>query len=135
MGSYQRQSCGTPGRVLLVEDDFLVRDALVGLLEENGIDTVAVADGEQALAALHDAARPFQAAVIDLCLPGRIDGNELAGTLLALGTGVVLISGDHWRLDSLERSGTEAVCLAKPFGVDQLLGCIAQSASACLRDA
>lgn len=87
-------------RVLLAEDDELIRDALVGLLErEDDIQVVATArDGREAIdsAALH---RP-DVAVIDLQMP-RADGLEVIGELkrvLPHCAGVILTGHGHPRV-------------------------------------
>src|SRR5918998_1375365 len=62
-------------RILIVDDDRALRDALRRALVLAGYETVPVEDGERALAEV--AARPPDAVVLDIGLPdveGRIDG-------------------------------------------------------------
>lgn len=60
------------GRVLVVEDNALVRDALVRQLGGWGLDVQAVNTGEAAQAAI--AAAAFDAVLSDWRLPGTVDG-------------------------------------------------------------
>ena len=63
-----------PGRVLVVEDDASVREAVTLVLERAGYEVEAAADGLAALQAVKD--RPPDLMVLDLMLPG-IDGFEV----------------------------------------------------------
>ena len=61
-------------RVLVIEDDLLLGDALQAGLRGNGFAVEWLRDGESGAAAL--AADPFDAVVLDLGLP-RLDGRRL----------------------------------------------------------
>jgi len=61
-------------RVLLIEDDPLLGDALQAGLRDNGFAVEWLRDGEAGLAALD--ADGFDAVVLDLGLP-RLDGRRL----------------------------------------------------------
>jgi CheY-like chemotaxis protein len=68
---------GRGERVMLVEDEAALRKFVVTLLEELGYAVVAVADGEQALAAL-DEAESLDLLLSDVVLPGNLSGPQLA---------------------------------------------------------
>lgn len=82
-------------RVLLVEDDALVRRSLLRMLEGAGFAVVAAADGVAALATLEEAGS-FSVVVSDISMPG-LDGESLARRLAALRPSlpVVLMSGNR----------------------------------------
>lgn len=83
------------GRVLLVEDAVLVRDALAKLLRGWGLSVHAVSDAAQALDAM--ASKPFDAVLSDWRLPGAPDGLavlEAAATRLPELKLAVLITGE-----------------------------------------
>jgi two-component system, cell cycle sensor histidine kinase and response regulator CckA len=86
---------GPQRRVLLVEDDLLVRRALQRFLEHEGFEVAAVADGEEALALL-GASKRFACVVTDLAMP-RLDGGLLAEQLSREHPAlpVVLVSGNR----------------------------------------
>ena len=65
-------------RVLIVEDDALVRETAAAALEDAGFDVVEVATGEDALA---QARTGTDAVLLDIQLPGRLDGWDVAERL------------------------------------------------------
>ncbi|HET7204636.1 MAG TPA: HAMP domain-containing protein [Steroidobacteraceae bacterium] len=67
-------------RLLVVEDDAVERASVVELLHHDDIETVAVDDGESALAALRS--QPFDCVVLDLRLPD-VSGLELLDRMRA----------------------------------------------------
>ncbi len=69
-------------RILIVEDDPAVRDVVEHSLSREGMDTLAVGDGESALARLREEAEPFDLVVLDVMLPG-MDGVEVCREIRA----------------------------------------------------
>jgi CheY-like chemotaxis protein len=67
-------------RVLIVDDDDLVREGLVAYLEDEGMAARGVASGEEALALLGGGGT-FDVCVMDMRLPG-MDGNASIRALL-----------------------------------------------------
>lgn len=65
-------------RVLLVEDEFLVRLHGVDLLEEHGFEVIEAATADVALAAIETDPHAIEALVTDVNMPGSIDGVALA---------------------------------------------------------
>lgn len=82
-------------RVLLVEDDVLVRRSLIRALGQEGYDVIAVADGEEALALIRTAEQ-LDVVVSDINMP-RLDGELLADEIRSIAPRlpVVLISGNR----------------------------------------
>ncbi len=64
-------------RVLVAEDDVVSRTVLQALLAKTGMEVQAVESGEAALATLGSQMQSFDAAIVDLHMPG-IDGISLA---------------------------------------------------------
>jgi DNA-binding response OmpR family regulator len=75
-------------RVLVVDDEPMVRDVLSRYLERNGFEVDAAADGELALEAF-DARRP-DLVLLDLMLP-RVDGFEVFRRIRARGDSPVIM--------------------------------------------
>ena len=67
-------------RILLVEDEHHLAQGLSFNLEADGHDVAVVADGESALRRLHGERGAFDAAIVDVMLPGR-DGFDVAAEL------------------------------------------------------
>jgi CheY-like chemotaxis protein len=82
------------GRVLLVEDERLVRDAARVTLERAGFQVRAVGDAREALGLLGQPRRPFDVLVTDMVMPG-LSGRDLASRALSVEPplGVVVLSG------------------------------------------
>ena len=98
-------------RLLLVEDDAIVAEAMVGLLQSLGHRVVHVPHGLAALAAM--ATEPFDAALLDLDLPG-LDGLALARMLRAQARGLPLLA-------VTARSDADAEAQARAAGFDDFL--------------
>lgn len=65
------------GRVLLVEDELLVREVALEDLCEAGFDVTPANDGDEALEILHSGGE-FDLLFTDIRMPGATDGWELA---------------------------------------------------------
>jgi two-component system response regulator MprA len=107
-------------RILIVDDDRALRDALRRALVLGGYDTVLAANGEDALAEV--AAAPVDAVVLDIGLPD-IDGLEVCRRLRAAGDRVpvlMLTARDAVadRIDGLDAGADDY--LVKPFDLGEL---------------
>jgi two-component system, OmpR family, response regulator MprA len=108
-------------RVLIVEDEAAVRDALARALESEGYELALAEDGAQALATV--AHSPPDVLVLDVMLPG-IDGLEVARRLRAQRNQVPILMltargavGD--RVAGLDAGADDY--LLKPFALEELL--------------
>ena len=83
-----------PAKVLVVEDEPIIRIYVSDILEQNGFDVIEAATGEEALLQIAEGERVC-AIVSDVAMPGSIDGFELARRVRhdCPRTGVVLVSG------------------------------------------
>ena len=112
-------------RILLVEDDFDVREALAETLREEGYAVDCASDGEEALAYLRRGARPG-VILLDLMMP-RMSGSEFRmvqkvdPTLCHLP--VVLLSADG-RMEDKARALETAGAIRKPIDLGELLATI-----------
>ena len=109
------------GRVLVVEDDAAVRDAVQRGLTLNGFDVLAVSDAEAAMTEV--ARRSPDVLVVDIGLPG-MSGIELCARLRSLDvvTPVLVLSardqvGD--RVAGLQAGADDY--MVKPFALDELV--------------
>ncbi|RTQ33904.1 hybrid sensor histidine kinase/response regulator [Variovorax gossypii] len=125
-----------PGRVLLLDDELEIREAMTGLLRSHAIDAHAVADEAGAAAALRLAARegrPFDLLLCDYRLADGADGLD-AGLRLSQAEGattpLLLITGET-SPDRLQRVRESRVpVLFKPVVADLLLQAMAEVAVA-----
>ncbi|WP_428374406.1 response regulator [Lichenicoccus sp.] len=81
-------------RLLLVEDEFLIRMTLAEVLTDDGFEVVEAEDGDSALALLASEAG-IALMLTDIQLPGGIDGKTLAGKVREQKPGlpVIFMSG------------------------------------------
>jgi CheY-like chemotaxis protein len=112
--------------ILLVEDDFDVREAMVDALGEAGYRVLAARDGREALERLDEGPRP-DLILLDLMMP-RMDGYqfrvEQRGDPRHADIPVILVSADRKVHERYREMGVAAY-LAKPVRLQQLLGAIA----------
>jgi signal transduction histidine kinase len=112
-------------RVLLVEDEPQVREALLDALSQQGHVVHVAADGRAALAILER--EPVDVVVTDLALPG-VSGLEVARVAKQLrpGTPVILVTAWPAGPDAsrLEASGVDAV-IDKPVGLSEFRATVA----------
>ncbi len=114
-------------RILIVDNDDLVRTSIAELLRCDGFDAEVAGDGRLALQALNDAnerGAPFDAVITDVSMPG-MSGTELLGVIRKehAGTAVVLLTG-YATMESAVEAMRLGACdyLAKPV-VDEELRC------------
>jgi two-component system response regulator MprA len=109
-------------RILVVDDERAVRDALRRALELQGYEVELAADGAEALAALEANGQP-DAVVLDILMPG-IDGLEVCRQIRRSGNPVPVLMltardavGD--RVEGLDAGADDY--LVKPFALEELL--------------
>ena len=122
-------AAGVPGpgpaaprtRVVVVEDEAPVREALAEALIRHGHAALVAADGDEALALMQR--EPFEAAVVDLALAGR-SGLEVAQAAKRLrpGTPVIVVTAWPGRLhaEAVRASGVDQV-IEKPVAAAQVI--------------
>jgi CheY-like chemotaxis protein len=113
-----------PARVLVIEDDAAIREALVELLRGRGHTALAAADGPAGLAVVEREA--VDVVFTDLAV-AQVSGFDVARAVKRLrpGTPVVLVTGWPGRLDPAEvaASGIDRV-IEKPVGGTEVLAAL-----------
>ncbi len=110
-------------RVLLVEDDSLVRQFAEAALVSGGYSVVAVGNGPDALGAALHQERPFDLVVTDVVLPG-MGGNDLAERLADYLPGIKVLFVSGYTENAVVHQGVLSPgtsFLSKPFTVSSLL--------------
>lgn len=127
-GAARSAAGGLGERILLVDDEPLVRSALRRLLQSLGYQVSEAADGQAALAALRANPGAFDLVLSDQSMP-RLDGVGLARAIRAElpGLKVVLCSGYAEALDeeSTRAAGVQAV-IGKPIERAELAAALRQ---------
>ena len=108
------------GRVLVAEDEPVVRDLARRALEAAGFSVDAVEDGAEALDALDAPGSGYRALVLDLDMP-RVDGAAVLEAMARRGIELptLLISGNPGRAGQAPLAAARPM-LAKPFGLEGL---------------
>jgi signal transduction histidine kinase len=110
------------GKVLVVDDEEVVRKVLAALLQEFGFDPVEAPDGRAALSLCAAGKETFRLVLLDLTMP-LMDGSETLTALRRIypGLPVVFMSG-YSEQEASVRVGddTRSVFLQKPFLPNQL---------------
>jgi CheY-like chemotaxis protein len=118
---------GAAGHVLVVDDERTVRAELLELLEDEGYDVLAFANGREALDHLKAGARPA-VILLDVVMP-VMDGAQFRRALLddprLAAIPVVVITALPEEAESLV-PGDDVQAMAKPFSVDDLAALVAE---------
>jgi two-component system, chemotaxis family, chemotaxis protein CheY len=110
-------------RILVVEDNADVGDALCHLLEVEGFTATWASGGDEALALLREDPAGFGLILLDIMMPGmngwQFREHQLADAQLAR-IPVVVLTADRNAIGAVQSVGAVAALL-KPVDVDELL--------------
>ena len=84
------------GKILVVDDDEIMRDFYVRVFDNLGYRTVCAHDGEEAIAVLRDRPHEFALIMLDLDIPGRSGWDVIShvhGTTVLSCIPVIVIAG------------------------------------------
>ncbi len=113
--------------VLLVEDDWNVREALAAVLEDSGHEVKVASDGAEGLQLLRAGLRPC-VILLDLMMP-VMDGfafrREQRADPALTDIPVIVVSGSVRTMDEVCDMNVAAV-LPKPINCDRMLGLVAE---------
>jgi PAS domain S-box-containing protein len=119
------------GRVLVMDDERVVRSTAAGMLETLGYEVLAAADGAEAVAlyeAERRAGRPIAAVLMDLTVPGGMGGVEALRRLRVIDPAVRAVATSGYSNDPVMAAhgayGFSGV-LPKPYTLDDLARAIA----------
>lgn len=113
------------GTVLFVEDDSLVREAVMRALLESGFEVVAAEDGEAALRQLESATRRPDVVFSDVVMPGQVSGIDLAGILRQRYPGLPVILATGYTEQQVALPDVQV--LAKPYAIEQLVAILSKA--------
>jgi CheY-like chemotaxis protein len=106
------------GRVLFVEDDALVREAVVRGLEESGFEVLTAASGDRALEMI-EAGLEIDVVFSDIVMPGKLSGIDLAALLRERRPRLPVVLATGYTDQRATVPGVQV--LAKPYQIGQLV--------------
>ena len=120
-GGATPQAPGT--RVLVVEDDVLVRMVTVEAMEEAGYEVIAAENGAEALTLLDREGGLLAAVVTDVAMPGGVSGTEVARRIERDRPHLALILTTGYTADAIpvEEMPASFAFVPKPFSTDDLV--------------
>lgn len=115
------------GRILLLEDDLMVRDLLRRALENAAFEVVETGDGKDTLRHYQEAMQqghPYDIAILDLTIPDGMCGRETMMHLRRIDPQILAIVSSGYRDDPVMKDCAAygfAAALPKPYQVEGLL--------------
>lgn len=118
-----------PLRVLVVDDEPLIRWALAETLSERGDIVMEAGTGERALRALKDSFRSPDVVLLDYCLPDSSGLSLLSNVMcLAPRSQVILMTADCTQDVADDALGLGAFCVTiKPFDMQRIAALVHQA--------
>jgi CheY-like chemotaxis protein len=115
------------GKVLIMDDDMIVRTVVETLLKKTGYTAVCAANGTQALAIYKEALEkdePFTVTIMDLTIPGGMGGKETVKQLREIDPHAKVIVFSGYSNDPIftdyREFGFDGV-LSKPFSIEEFM--------------
>ncbi len=114
------------GKVLVMDDEEVLRDLALEILDTIGYEGAAVKDGAEALAAYRDAmeaGRPFDVVIMDLTVPGGMGGREAVGKLLRMDPRAKAVVSSGYSNDPVMadyRGHGFCGVIAKPYSIHEI---------------
>lgn len=114
------------GRVLVMDDEEIIRDVLQEMLRRFGYETVLARDGGEAIELYRrakESEHPFDAVIMDLTVPGGMGGKEAIRKLREIDPEVRAIVSSGYSNDPLAGTFTKygfSDFVAKPFKLEEL---------------
>jgi signal transduction histidine kinase/CheY-like chemotaxis protein len=108
---------GGHGKILVVEDDSLVRAYVVAQIQSLGYTTLTAGDGQEALSVLRSS-DPVDLLFTDVIMPGSMDGRELSIEALKLRPALKVLFTSGYTENAIGEDGRldpDVLLLAKPY--------------------
>lgn len=124
---------GQTAKILVMDDEEVIRSTLTAMLEELSFTVAIAADGQQAMDLYQqafDAGEPFDLVILDLTIPGGIGGEETAKNILKIDSGARMIVSSGYADDPVMANYTEygfKGVVTKPYNLNKLSAVMSQA--------
>ncbi|MCK5231659.1 MAG: response regulator, partial [Desulfobulbaceae bacterium] len=114
------------GRILLMDDEEIVRNVTTAILTKLGYKVETAADGKKAIELYRKAGKggkPFDAVILDLTIPGGMGGKETMEKLLAIDPQIKAIVSSGYSNDPImadHKAFSFSGVVVKPFMLREL---------------
>lgn len=114
------------GRVLVMDDEDMIRNLTVACLGNIGYEVVTAVDGAEAIKLFkeaREAGKPFDVVIMDLTVPGGMGGKEALKGLIEIDPGVKAIVSSGYSSDPIMANYREfgfSNSIAKPYKIVEL---------------
>lgn len=121
------------GRILVMDDEEMIRSVVCNMLDHLGYTTVEAVDGEEAVALYKKSVQDgekFDAVIMDLTVPGGMGGAEATSQLLGIDPRAkVIVSSGYSRDPVLDNFRSFGFCsiVSKPYQLQELSKILAQT--------
>jgi DNA-binding response OmpR family regulator len=119
-------------RILVVEDEAMVRDVLDHGLTDVGYEVIMASSAEEAMRSLDSDASSYGAMITDIELGGRLTGWDVAMHARSINCRlpVLYMTSEAGRRDFILKSVPNSALLIKPFEISHLTAAVVQLLSA-----
>lgn len=110
-------------RILLVEDEWMIREVVAEVLTEGGFEVRETESGDHAAALITEAPTAFSLLMTDVHMPGRLNGIDIAQLFRAHRpeVPVIYMTARPDALNGVWSFGVRDALLQKPFVLSRLL--------------
>ena len=116
-------SLAASGKILVMDDEKIIRDVLSQMLNSMGFEVTAVNDGQEVVEELVKKRNLYQAVILDLTVPGRMGGKETCEIIRNSGLSIPIFAASGYSADPVitkpEKFGFDG-SLTKPFLISAL---------------
>ncbi|MCK5065651.1 MAG: response regulator, partial [Candidatus Fermentibacteraceae bacterium] len=118
------------GRILIMDDDKVVRMVAIEMLTNSGFEVIGVQDGSEAVVLYAEAENlkePFNAVILDLTVSGGMGGQKTVEKLLKIDPDVNAIVSSGYAKDPVLANYADygfKGMISKPFNITELADCV-----------
>ena len=110
-------------RVLLVDDESMIRAIARAVLESAGFAVIEAEDGVEAVEKFREGLDVIDLVILDLTMP-RMSGRDAFRQMIELRPGVRVLFSSGYTTDDVSELGRAAGMLSKPYRPDNLLAAV-----------